>query len=252
MHQSDTPKYQENRHFVSAAAALFGGCREALGIPAVMLFASYIGFGALIRSSELSLAVGLFSTLTGWALPGQIALVELYSVGASILVISIAVALTNARLLPMAVTIMPVLRNPGTPKWAYYAAGHLVAVTTWVACMKRCPNLPTDQRVPYFFGFSCLLWVASLVGTAIGFLVPGVAPEPVTLGLVFINPIYFMLIFTTGDNNRAWILALGGGAVLGPVLHSVSPDWGLLATGLGAGTVAFGVDRFIGKGTQDG
>src|SRR3546814_4248723 len=63
-----------------------------------------------------TLAMGLFSTTTGWALPGQVALVELYAVGASLTAIVIAVGLTNVRLLPMALSLMPHLRTPGTSR----------------------------------------------------------------------------------------------------------------------------------------
>jgi predicted branched-subunit amino acid permease len=64
----------------------------------------------------------------------------------------------------------------------------------------------------------------------------------VTLGLVFLNPIYFMLVFVADARHRARILALVVGAVTGPPLHLVSPDWGLLATGVLAGSLAFAAD----------
>jgi hypothetical protein len=40
-------------------------------------------------------------------------------------------------------------------------------------------------------------------------------------------------------------MALGAGAVLGPLLHLASPDHGLLLTGLAAGTAAFAADRLL-------
>ena len=82
------------------------GVRRGVGVPLIVLSASFLGFGALIRESNLELIHGILSTVTGWALPGQVALVELYAVGAPLAVIALAVGLTNARLLPMTVTLM--------------------------------------------------------------------------------------------------------------------------------------------------
>jgi len=219
------------------------GIRRAAGVPAIVLAASFLGFGVLCRESGLALEHSLFSTMTGWALPGQIALVELYGVGASWIAITIAVALSNARLLPMTVTLLPFLRHPGTPRWQYYLAAHFIAVTGWANAMQVCPTLTTRARLPFFMGFVTLLWSSTIVTTAIGYYLPGVLPTGVTLGLVFLNPIYFMLIFAADARARARALALGIGAVAGPVFHLISPDWGLLATGLVAGTLAFVIDE---------
>ena len=232
--------------FAAPRNALFGGSRDAMGTPAIVLFASYVGFGSLVRESDLTIFHALFSTITGWALPGQIVLVELYGVGASILAISLAVALTNARLLPMTVVLMPLLRGPETPRWRYYLAAHVIAVTGWVQAMQRCPDLPPDQRLSYFVGYSGSIWIMTMIGTATGFLVSGMVPEPVSLGLVFLNTIYFLLIFTADLRQRARVFALAAGAVLGPLLHLATPDWGLLLTGLIGGSIAYYGDRLLG------
>ena len=227
----------------SPRRAALTGLREAMGVPALVLGSSYLGFGALIQGAGLTVWHGLFSTFTGWALPGQIILVELYSLGAGLLVVAAAVAMTNARLLPMTVALMPYLRAPGRPRWHYYLFAHYVAVTGWAAAMRRCPSLPEDQRLPYFAGFAVALWSMCLVTTAVGFFLSDLLPGYVTLGLVFLNPIYFMLVFVADARHRARILALAVGALAGPLLHLVSADWGLLLTGVLAGSLAFFADR---------
>jgi hypothetical protein len=52
----------------------------------------------------------------------------------------------------------------------------------------------------------------------------------VTLGLVFINPLFFLLTFTDVKpwGNR---IAIGLGCVLGPVFYVLDADSSLLATG---------------------
>jgi len=70
----------------------------------------------------------------------------------------------------------------------------------------------------------------------------GLVPAAVTLGLVFINPLFFLLTFT---EVKPWVnrIAIALGCVLGPIFTILDRDTSLLATGLIAGTVAYLVDR---------
>lgn len=246
------PAARPERAFASPRAAALAGLRDSVGVPMLVLGASYLGFGSLVQGAGLDVWLGLFSTFTGWALPGQIVVIELYSLGSSLLVVAAAVAMTNARLLPMTVALMPYLRAPGTPRWRYYLFSHFVAVTAWAAAMRLCPNLPANQRLPYFAGFGTALWSMCLVTTATGYYLAGGLPGFVTLGLVFLNPIYFMLLFVADARHRARMLALVAGALLGPPLHLVSADWGLLITGVAAGSLAFAADALLPKRGEDG
>ena len=224
------------------------GGRRALGVPSIVLGGSFIGFGALVHQVGLSLWHALFSTASGWALPGQIALMELYAVGASALVIAVAVGLTNARLLPMTVTLIPLLRAPGMRRWRYYAISHIIAVTGWVAAMRDCPAMVAEQRLPYYAGFAGVLWAISLAATWIGFALAGSVPASVTLGLVFINPIYFMLVICADVRARTRVLAALLGAIGGPALYLLIPDWSLLLAGVSAGTLGYLIGRRGGAG----
>jgi predicted branched-subunit amino acid permease len=232
-------------HPVTGGASFRLGLREALGVPGLVMGASFIGFGSLVRESGLSLPFGLVSTATGWALPGQLALVELYGAGAGLLAIALAVALTNARLMPMTITAMPLLRHPRHPAIFYWIAAHFIAVTGWALLMRRADALRPAHRLPYYFGLTLTLWAISLLATALGWELAGQVPQPVTLGLVFLNPLYFLLLFLADASGRARLMALGFGAALGPLLHLLTPDWGLLLCGLIAGTLAFALDRAV-------
>ena len=223
------------------------GVREGLGIPGLVLFGSFLGFGSLVHGSGVGLSAGLVSTLTTWALPGQIAMVELHGIGASLLVSGLAVWLTNTRLMPMVITLMPQLNHGrgagGGFRASDYLLAHLIAITTWAVALRRCPELAPAARRPFFAGFAVTLWVISLIATAAGFALAGSLPRPVTLGLVFVNPCYFLLLFVADWRPRQRLLALIIGGTLGPLLHLVDPDWGLLITGLVGGTGAFVADR---------
>ena len=221
------------------------GAREGAGMPGLVIFASFLGFGSLVHGSGIGLAAGLVSSATTWALPGQIAMVELYGIGASLLVNVMAVWLTNTRLMPMVITLMPRLSPGRGIGWRHYLVAHVIAITSWAVALRRCPELPPEARFSWFAGFAGALWVLSFCGTAVGFWLAGSLPQPVMLGLVFLNPCYFTLLFVADLGSRARVLALLAGATLGPALHLVSPDWGLLITGLVGGSAAFLADRAL-------
>ncbi len=229
--------------FPTQRAAFFGGMRAAASAPALAIGASFLGFGALVRESGLNLWHGLISTATTWALPGQVAMVELYAVGAGLLAVALAVGASGSRLLPMVLTLLPLMRQPGIPRWRYYASAHFIAMTGWAISMRVAPSLQPALRLPFFEGFTVILWSATMVGTAIGFLLPGVLPTEVTLSLVILTPLYFTLLFLEdlGGKRKRVALALGG--VLGAPFFMLSPDWSLMLTGLVGGSLAFWLTR---------
>ena len=94
------------------SAPFRAGVRDAIGVPAAVLAAGMIGFGAFALEHGLSLGLALACTVGIWALPGQIVLLEMHAGGASGLLTVLAVALTSARFLPMAMTLMPLVRHP--------------------------------------------------------------------------------------------------------------------------------------------
>jgi predicted branched-subunit amino acid permease len=241
--QASSPESDPGISLGGRRAAAIAGMREASGAPALVLAASYVGFGSLVRESGIGLGLGLFSTLSAWALPGQVVAIELHAADAGLVSIFLAVALVNARLMPMVVTLMPVLHRPGRRRWTLYATAHLIAATGWAMALVRAPRIARAERLAWFLGFVAPLWFGTLAATALGYVVAGSVPRPVSLGLVFVNPMYFLLVFAQDLRERAKLLAIGLGLALGPAFHWLSPAWGLMATGLVAGTAAFLLDR---------
>lgn len=204
------------------------------------------GYGSLARELGLSWPVAVLSSATVWGLPGQVAMAELFAVGAPLLAIALAVAGANARFLPMAIAMLPLLRG-GVTRWAWcYGLVQLMSINTWTGLMRRGPSLPPAQRAPYFVSFSAVCMTAGLAGTVLGFVLAGTLPRILTLGLVFLNPIYFLMMFA-GVRARAGVLAVLAGAVIGPLAHVVSPAWGLPVTGVIGGTLAFLIDRSLSR-----
>ena len=209
----------------------------------MVLAAGYLGFGALANGSPLPLWAALLSTMTIFALPGQLAMLEMSIAGTAPVIIVITVALTAARFLPMTVALLPMLRSPGRPSWRIYAAVHLLAMTGWAASMRRCPQLPNAQRLPWFVGFALTNWFACVVATAVGYALAESLPPLVRQGLVFVGPLYFVLILVGETRTRHGVLALACGAVAGPLIHLAAPQWSVMLGGLIGGTMAWGLLR---------
>ncbi len=233
--------------FASVPAALRGGAFEALGAPALVLGAGYVGFGALAADADVSLLLALVTTLTIYALPAQIVMIELWQIGSALPPLVLAVMMTGARFLPMTATLMPLLRHPRWRAPHYIFAAHCVAMTGWAVTMRRGREMTAEHRLPYFCAFTVALWVACLIGTLAGFYLSRLFTGQVTLGLVFLNPIYFLLILIRETGGRMAVTALLCGAVLGPPVHLLIPDWSLIAGGVLAGTLAFAITEAAGR-----
>src|SRR3546814_12504598 len=77
--------------FGSSRGAALAGLRESIGIPMLVLGASYVGFGSLVHGAGLVVWLGLFSPFTGWALPGQIVALDLSRLDGPMLLVPAAV-----------------------------------------------------------------------------------------------------------------------------------------------------------------
>jgi predicted branched-subunit amino acid permease len=233
-----------SKTYKTPGAASAGGVRDAFKVSAWVIFASMMGFGSLARVSGLTLGVSMVSSGAIWGLPGQIAFAELYATGAPVLAIVLAVSLANVRFLPMIVAMMPLFGEGVKNRAWHYVLAQLASVNTWAAAMRVCPHLPHELRAPYYVGFSIVCLLSGLAGTATGFVLAVELPPVVTLSLVFLNPVYFTIVFAD-VRHRSGVIALLIGAVGGPLFYQVSTDWGLLATGGIGGALAYFVDRIL-------
>jgi hypothetical protein len=65
---------------------------------------------------------------------------------------------------------------------------------------------------------------------------------PITLGLIFINPLFFLLTFTE-IKVSGYRLAILLGSIAGPICYLLDRDTSLLTAGLIGGTLAYWIDR---------
>ncbi len=222
--------------------ALLIGMRDAAGIPTVAVVASMVGFGSLCRAADLSIGFAIATSGGMWALPGQIAYVELAAGGHALIAVLLAVAMANARFLPMTAVLMPYMRQGMTRTGWLYPLSQLVSFNAWIWMVRRFPAMPPAHRLYYYFGFTGVLFPMGMVGTALGYAVAGEVPHGVALGLVYVNIVYFALIFAD-VRDLAAVASVLAGAIGAPFFHLVASDWGLLITGVVCGSVGFAVSR---------
>ncbi len=227
--------------FANRREAFWQGIRDALGAPVLVLFAGMVGFGAMGHTHGFDAWMTGLTSLLMFALPGQVVMLEMFISGSSLLAIGFAVTLTSTRFVTMVVTLFPQLhrrdRNPLLYLWV-----HMLAMTAWAVSMREFPRMSPQHRLNYFIGLALPCWLISPMGTVLGYFVAGWVPAAVTLGLVFINPLFFLLTFT---DVKPWAnrIAIGLGCILGPVFYVFDADSSLLLTGLVAGSLAYVVDR---------
>jgi len=232
--------------FADPGAAFAAGLAEGAKMPAIMVTSSMVGFGSLARDSGLSLDITLFLTVGIWGLPGQVAMAELWALGAPVLAIVVASSMGNLRFLPMALVTVPWFRGDKRPAWTRYLVAQVMSINIWTLFMRRAPDIALGGRYPYFLGVGVICLIGGSIGTALGYVLAGELPTEVTIALVFMNPAYFMFVFSS-VRQRNCIIAVVIGVVAGPLLHQVTTDWSVPLTGLLAGTAAFLIDRAIGR-----
>ena len=225
-------------------AAFRRGLRAAVCTGGLVLCGSFVGFGALIEASGLSIGQGVLMTLTMWALPGQVVLVNMMDSGAGILASAIAVTLTAVRLMPMVVVLMADVRVPGRPFWLHMLVGYFTAATVWLESRRVFPGMEREARLPFVLGIS-IAFVPTMGGlTVVGFLVADLLPPLLSACLVFLTPIYFLLGLLASARDRIdWLsMAFGGALLVG--FQGVLPDFAMMIAGVAGGTAAFAIGRW--------
>jgi predicted branched-subunit amino acid permease len=228
----------------SAAAVFAAGLRASwTSVFSVVLIGTYIGVGALAHDYGFSLAWVLLSTLLVWVGPGQVILISALGTGAAQVEVALTVGLSSTRLLPMVVTLLPLLKGPATRDRELLLPAHLTAVSMWVESLRLLPTLPREERIPFCNGLAGGFMVSAQLGTLIGFYLVGSLPWLFTAALLFLTPMSFLCSTTRNAQLLADRLALGLGLVLGPLLAWAQIGLDLLWTGIIAGSVGYGIHR---------
>ena len=222
------------------------GFMHAARLPMFVMALTFLGIGSLAYEAGVSLGFALASTFLIWAGPAQVIFFGAVIQGLSLPAIALSVSLSSVRLLPMCVSLLPLLRrrNQGVALSVYTA--HHIAVTGWVESIRRLPDMPEHGRLPWFLGLVHGLYFAASIATVAGFMLSASVPRELAAGLLFVTPIYFIAaLFRNAREPMDWMALLFGFA-LSPLLKPlVSAGFDLLAVGLIGGTAAFLGQRWV-------
>lgn len=234
-------------HTATRRDAFFRGMLVLASTPGLILFTSSIGFGALTRDAGMTIGHAIFLASFIYALPAQVVLTDNVARGASLAAAALAVTLTAVRLLPMTVSLIPLLRDRTSPRWLYLVAVHFVAITSWVEGNRRLPHLPERLRLPHFTGIGAGMISLTITGAVLGYVLAAGVPPLIAAALLFMTPLYFLLSLLATAQSIADKSAIALGAAGGPLFFLIMPGFDLLAAGLVGGTGAYLIGRRIGR-----
>jgi predicted branched-subunit amino acid permease len=215
------------------------GAREAFGPAAAVMTAGFIGFGALASDSGMPFWIAALATALMWALPGQIILVEMVAAKAGVIAIVLAVWVSAVRFLPTGMSMMPMMRMREPEQLKKLLVAQFVASTSWVLSMRNFPQMPVAERAPWLVGFGTMCTIQGITLCGIGYLLAGTVPKEIHAGLVYVTPIYFLLLMFGDIRSLTMGVAVTCGAIAVPVAHLITPHWSLLAGGVAGGTAAY-------------
>src|SRR3954469_1862505 len=231
----DSPKWQ------SSARAFAWGLRSvASTVLTLVLFATYLGIGALAHDTHFSLGWVLASTALVWAGPAQIILISTLGSGATVAQAAIAVSLSAIRLFPMVVSVLPMLRTPQTKRRHLILPTHFIAVTLWVECFRLLPEVPRERRVAFTNGLGIGLQSVCLTATTVGYGLAANLPQLFAAAILLLTPLAFLLSTARNCRELADILALALGLALFPLVSLMHTGVDILVSGVSAGTIAYG------------
>lgn len=194
------------------------GVRVALTGPALYVAISLMGVGALARAAGFPVGAAALSTLLLWAGPAQVLFFGAGVAKTAPPAIALAVSLSSVRLLPMCLSVLPMLREKRTRLPTLFAAAHFIAVTVWAESLRRLPERAREERLPFFFGLAVTCMGLTTFSTALGFWLAGSLPGPLAAGMMMLSPIYFLATTSGAARSGADWLAIVVGVVLAPVM----------------------------------
>jgi predicted branched-subunit amino acid permease len=238
----DSPNWQ------SPVRAFAWGVRSvASTVLTLVLFATYLGIGALAHDTHFSLGWVLASTTLVWAGPAQIILISTLGSGATVVQAAIAVTVSAIRLFPMVVSVLPMIRTPQTKRRQLLLVTHFIAVTLWVECFRLLPQVPRERRIAFTHGLGIGLLSVCLVATTIGYGLAANLPQLFAAAILLLTPLAFLLSTARNCRQLADILALALGLALYPLAASLHTGVDILISGISAGTIAYGVHWWRGR-----
>jgi hypothetical protein len=148
-------------------------------------------------------------------------------------------------MMPMVASIVPEMRGAKTPTWILLFLSHFVAITAWVFATQNLSKIPREARAAWFAGFGITLTVVNAIIVGLCYGVVAAFPPLVAGVLFFLTPVYFIASIWATARHSVVKVAFIIGVIAGPVFAVIAPEFDILYAGIGGGTVAYLIDRFV-------
>ena len=215
------------------------GIRDGIGVPALSLFFSMVGFASIAREAGFDVLMAVTSTALVWGMPGQVAAVSLHMAEASLWVAFTAVALANMRMLLMTISGMEMLGLKDRPIGFFkkLALMQMLAITSWIQLGHVVGQYSKEKLYHYYIAMGLTVYVFGVSGTILGYYVSEFLPRQVLITVLVMTPMYILLMVI---NARQVIHRYAGvcGGILCPLAFPIIGEWGILLGGFIGGIIA--------------
>jgi len=198
-----------------------------------------VGFGAIAHEAGFSFFQATASVFLIWGMPGQVAMASLYAGGSSLFVIFTAVALANMRMMLMSISGADMLglnrqQMPFLKKLLFI---QFLAISGWAQLTYREAQYTKEELRHYYIGFTSILFSLAVGGTMLGFTLDELVPAHIKPLIIFITPIYILLLLVNAKQTvNRWAGCFGG--IICPLLYPVFADWAIFIAGFSGAFLA--------------
>ncbi len=229
--------FVSNQNF-TASHFIRRGVIEAINVPGFALCSTLVGFGAIAREAGFDIWMTTTTTLLVFGMPGQVAMATLYAGGSSLILIFIAVSLANMRMMLMVISGSDLLKLPmhNLPFWKRLLLMQGIAITTWAQIGLKQSTVSPENLVHYFKGFASAIYAFAVMGTIIGFYLDNFIPEHVLRIVIFVTPLYLLMVIINAKQTTNKLAVVIGGTLC-PLLYPFTGDWAILYAGFIGGTL---------------
>jgi predicted branched-subunit amino acid permease len=232
------------RLHLPAGSPFLGGLLAAgTSIFALVIFGSYVSIGALAHDLGFSLSWLSISTMLVWAAPAQVIVIASLAAGTGGFEIAVAVTLSAIRLLPMVVSVLPVIRAPESRLRSLILPSHFTAISVWIETLRLAPTLPPGLRIAFMNGIGALFMGVAVLGGLAGHALAALLPAVLVTALLFLTPMSFLASTVRNSTLLCDRIAIVAGLIVAPALTWLKVDLDLLWTGLVGGSLGYLVHR---------
>jgi 4-azaleucine resistance transporter AzlC len=175
-----------------------------------------ISFGLLARTGGWGWFAPILMSTTTFAGSAQFAAASILGDGGTVAAAVAAALLLNARYAPIGISVAPWLEGP---RWRRFLHAQLVVDESWAIAARGEGRY--DRRI--LIGAGVLLYVAWVLGTAVGAVAGRALGDPTKLGLDAAFPALFLALLVPQVRSRKPLFAALLGAAIALALTPLTP-----------------------------